>query len=123
MAADVPQGVDEERLRLSFIANKTSLRVVMFQVFFHMHYCKPEGRSVEAVLDRYNKSFGVPNNAMKRSLEEAATAILKVEGWPAFFDRVDMACPSKRLLTQMLERSVRNSEEKKYHLPLPNYRR
>ena len=111
--------VDEQRLRTTFRASRTSLRLVMFQVHFLTQVARPEGRSPAEVLESYKFSLGRPSDAVQGRLQGAAKAILAASYWPEFFARCQVPAPSPAALTRILEEAVGNSERKGYHRSRP----
>ena len=119
--ADLRHVGTEERLRKTFQASLTSLRLVMFQVHFVSHIGQPPTtnnntrRGPAEVLEQYEKRLGRPTTAQKEELQMACKRILAVSTWTEFFERCQVPVPSKYRLVEMLEQAVINSYEKRYH--------
>jgi hypothetical protein len=111
-----PTGYDEHRLSTFFKSSKTSKRLLMFQVYFMLQLGSPSGKDQSELLHKYNLSFGRPNEATKIALANNTRAVMKVNTWPEFFDRVLITCPSKGTLTKMLISAQQTASRRKgYH--------
>lgn len=107
---------DENRLNLTFIGARTSLRLLMFQVYFMSTIGRPTGtKGPFDVLDRYEKRLGKPTAAQKEDLLKNAKEILAVETWVQFYQRLGGPVPPRYALIQMLKQAVVNSARKRYH--------
>jgi len=109
---------DDRRLAETFIGARTSLRLLMFQVYFMSTIGRPSGTSGPFdVLARYEKRLGKPTTAQKEDLLKNAKEILAVNTWVQFFKRLGGPVPSCPRLVQILRQAVVNSANKGYHRP------
>ena len=107
---------DDERIRTTFYGSRTSLRLLMFQVYFTKHIGRPQGaRGFRDVLVPYEKRLGRPTTAQKEDLQEACKAILAVDSWNEFCSRCALPPLTMPILISMLHQAVINSRRKKYH--------
>jgi len=113
---DTPSvGVIRTRITKTFEANKVSMRLLMFHVYFLRHVAKPEGQTVHHIKVMYDTMYGVPTHTIKENLQSAIKDILTVDSWVQFFDRMDIPLPSTDQLYKWLCDSVHRSEAKRYH--------
>lgn len=106
----------DKRLECTFTGARTSLRLMMFQVYFLSCIGRPpSAKGPFDVLDRYEKRMGKPTTAQKEDLQRNAKEILAVTTWPQFFQRLRGPVPSKNRLVEILVQAVKNSERKGYH--------
>lgn len=108
---------DSVMLQEGFAGRLTSLRLIMFQSFFLSQVACPEGEGPEAALARYGRQFGLPTEAQKDSLFQAAKEILAVSTWPQYYARLRLRCPSRQEQVERLRRSFRDSASCGYHTP------
>lgn len=108
---------DSVMLQEGFAGRLTSLRLIMFQSFFLSQVACPEGEGPEAALARYGRQFGLPTEAQKDSLFQAAREILAVSTWPQYYARLRLRCPSRQEQVERLRRSFRDSASCGYHTP------
>jgi len=109
---------DDRRLAETFTGARTSLRLLMFQVYFMSTIGRPSGTSGPLdVLARYEKRLGKPTTAQKEDLVKNAKEILAVNTWVQFFKRLGGPIPSRPRLVQILRQAVVNSANKRYHRP------
>lgn len=109
---------DADRLDRAFVATKTSLRLLMFQVYFMSMIGRPTGSSGPFdVLDHYEKRLGKPTTAQKEDLLMNAKEILAVKTWHEFFLRLGGGVPTWQRLVDILKQAVENSKRKGYHKP------
>jgi len=107
-------GVDQQRLNTVFAASQTSLRLLMFQVYFLTSVGR-RGQNPASQLQNYNKSLGRPSEVQKRALQGACKNILRVTSWDEFFDRVLVQRPTPLYLSNVLREAVRLSAQLRYH--------
>jgi len=107
--------VSLDRISKTWTGNLTSLRLIMFQVYFIKNVGHPEGKSQDDVLRYYNNSCGLPNKRMRSELVAVTQTILSIDEWPKFFNFIHVKLPSREKFTSLLKKSVRNSIEKGYH--------
>lgn len=113
---------DNDRLRLTFDATKTSLRLAMFHVLFlkTLRYDKFVGGgktylSVKQVKKRLDRTYGRPDRTMESTIQDGVKAIKAVDSYDAFFESIDTQAPSRAYVLDWLEASVGNSERRRYH--------
>eukprot|EP00753_Platysulcus_tardus_P003421 PLAT12454.12.p1 GENE.PLAT12454.12~~PLAT12454.12.p1 ORF type:complete len:976 (-),score=421.42 PLAT12454.12:106-3033(-) len=103
------------RLRRTMAGARTSLRLLMFQVYFLCNVARPSGKSVGDVLADYNARNGVPSEEAVEQLSRTCKAILAVSDWPSFFHHIRLRDPGALRLNEMLVTAVHNSSRKGYH--------
>lgn len=104
------------RINKTFEASLTSLRLLMFQVYFTKHLGRPAGtKGPDDVLKRYSQRLGRPTTAQKENLQQACKDILEVDTWTGFFERCDIPLPPREELVQILQQAVTNSLNNGYH--------
>jgi len=89
----------------------------MFQVYFLTHVARPEGKSLEEVLYRYDYSYGRPNEAMKNNLHKACKYLVNINSWPAYFKFIGIPPPNPTALVRVLNEAIVNSANRGYHTP------
>lgn len=115
----------QDRLSLTFINSKTSLRLVMFQVMFMNIVAKPQGLTNDQILTRYNKNLGAIKDSVRAKFQNTCQDILKVGTWVEFCSIADVEvykCSEERLF-EALEQAVANSARKGYHRSNSNQNR
>jgi len=118
-------GVSQARLRRSFIANRVSLRLLMFQVAFlrlvkPIHIHEPATSpccAASCALDRKNRCKGLPGPGEAEWLFQRCLSILAVEDFHDFLDLVGAAPMSDEEMCRWLRHSVIRSIGKGYHNP------
>ncbi|KAG6915897.1 hypothetical protein DXG01_009364 [Tephrocybe rancida] len=109
-------GPSPYRLHTTFMAYKTGLRLMMFQIAFLDIFV----RNYAANPDRLHDNYGFPEPDIPARMVEEVKAIYKVNTWPAFFRRVQykkgMAL-DETALSRMLRNTIHVSAERKYHHP------
>jgi hypothetical protein len=114
--ASIGGNADDDRLERTFDASLTSMRLLMFQAHFMGSVGRPAGTTgPDDVLAGYGRRLGRPTTAQKESLQEACRAILGVDSWVGFFERLQVPVPAKPRLIAMLKDAVGNSRRKGYH--------
>ena len=107
--------VNQSRLNNTFDANRTSVRLLMFHVYFLTNIARPDGRSLNEVTSNYDLFFGRPTTQMKEDLQAHCKRVLAVQNWPDFFRLIGMKVPSPQNVTFVLNQAVVNSKRKGYH--------
>ena len=105
----------ERRLQLTLSSQKTSLRLVMFQVAFLNLIGRPSGISCQQIIKMYDCGMGTSHPRLRRELHAKCKSIYDVRTWSEFFAAVDIQAPSDEFLANLLEKSVVNSRIKGYH--------
>merc|ERR1712216_322506 len=107
-------GVSLARLRRSFNANRTSLRLLMFQVAFlqlvkpvHVHEPgSPPCCAVSCALERKNRCKGLPGPGEAEWLFQRCLSILAVEDFDEFLELVGAAPMSDEEMCRWLRHSL-----------------
>jgi len=118
-------GLSQARLRRSFAANRTSLRLLMFQVAFlqlvkppHLHETGArQCRAASCLLARKDRCKGLPGPGEAEWLFQRCLDILEVEDFGEFLELVGAAPMSKEEICRWLRHSILRSISKGYHNP------
>jgi len=105
----------QHRLRASFDGSKTSLRLLMFQVYFLEKIGRPPNILPPSIVKEYDSRFGRPTSQMCVALQQHCKRILSTNNWPEFFKLVSIQQPSPQLLDGLLRDAIQNSRQKGYH--------
>ncbi|KAG6860390.1 hypothetical protein C0995_011775 [Termitomyces sp. Mi166 len=109
-------GPSPYRLHTTFMAHKTGLRLMMFQIAFLDIFVKIYAGNPSQLDDNY----GFPEPSIPARMVEEVKAIYKVDTWPAFFRRVQyrngMAL-DEGALSRMLRNTILTSARRNYHQP------
>ncbi|KAG6865123.1 hypothetical protein C0991_004964 [Blastosporella zonata] len=111
-------GASPYRLHTTFMAYKTGLRLMMFQIAFLDIFVK----SYAANPGRLDDNYGFPEPEIPARMVEEVKAIYKVDTWPAFFRRVQYTNGMRldeEALSRMLRNTIDASAMRKYHHPKP----
>lgn len=103
----------ERRLQLTLSSQKTSLRLVMFQVAFLELIGRPAGMSCQQIIKMYDGGMGTSHPRLRRELHTKCKTIYNVDTWQEFFDTVRVTMPSDEFLGKMLQESVVSSHSKR----------
>lgn len=106
-----------ERLAITMKSQKTSLRLLMFQVAFLNLIGRPAGQSCQQLISRYDKGIGAVKPRLRQALQTEAKHILKVTKWTAFFERVQVAEPTPDFLGGVLTDALHASFSAGYCRP------
>uniref|UniRef100_A0A6B2KY89 UBC core domain-containing protein n=1 Tax=Arcella intermedia TaxID=1963864 RepID=A0A6B2KY89_9EUKA len=113
-----PSPTINNRVEQTFECTTTSLRLLMFHVYFLCHIASPPSAKYKGTASAkvtYDTLYGQPTPAMKEALQFRIKQILKVSSWTQFFDAVEYPIPSVEELNMWLCESVQRSEWKRYH--------
>lgn len=105
----------KKRLELTLLSQKTSLRLVMFQVAFLNLIGRPYGISCQQIIKTYDSGMGTSHPRLRRELHEKCRSIYNVATWPDFFAAVQIDTPSDTVLGNILKESIEKSRVKGYH--------
>lgn len=72
---------EEKRSKFSFTASRTSLRLIMFHVYFLLRVAKVGKVSVEEVAKGYDMRYGRPERDMEAKLQKAIFQIMDVSDY------------------------------------------
>ncbi|KAG6831734.1 hypothetical protein H0H87_004003 [Tephrocybe sp. NHM501043] len=111
-------GASSYRLHTTFMAYKTGLRLMMFQIAFLDIFVKNYAANPSSLDDNY----GFPEPGIPARMVEEVKAIYKVDTWPAFFRRVQYKNGMRldeKALSRMLRNTILTSAKRKYHHPKP----
>ena len=104
-----------DRLSKTFDANRTSMRLLMFHVYFLTKIARPNGRSLKEVTSNYDLFYGRPTSQMKEDLQNYCKNVLDIDGWPGLFRMIGMNPPTPQSVTFVLNQAMVNSKRKGYH--------
>lgn len=107
--------VDLNRSAKTFLASQTSIRLMLFHVYFLEQIGRPTGRSLDEISEGYDRLFGRPNNAMKDAFLNAVRLIMKIKSWDEAFASIGLPAPQAPELCSWLQNSVRISLKRGYH--------
>lgn len=103
----------EYRLRKTFLESLTSLRLVMFQVFFLETFAADHP-------ERMARQYGFPSPEVPARITRKIKEIYAVNTWKKFLEMIgfeDAARAGPRRLSRRLREAVVKSEERRYHIP------
>jgi len=100
-----------QRIEKTWDANLTSLRLVMFQVYFIKNLGHPEGKSHDDILLYYNRSFGQPNKIMIDQLLKTAKDILSINSFKEFFNFLGIEISNEKLYSLLKNAQVRSAKK------------
>ncbi|KAG2386364.1 hypothetical protein C9374_002810 [Naegleria lovaniensis] len=91
--ANVQDGNDTARVRLSWESNKVSCGLIMFHVFFLRSLVEKHGRecSLEMLGRMYDVNFGCPEGNFEHVLQKEIFKILKISRLSEFFEYIGLA--------------------------------
>lgn len=104
----------EYRLCTTFAESKTSLRLVMFQVFFLETFAKPDNTMAT--------QYGFPDTDVPARITRGIKEIYAVNGWKMFFERIGLteavqAGPGG--MSRRLRDAIISSSDRSYHRSQP----
>ncbi|KAJ3126758.1 hypothetical protein HK098_007137 [Nowakowskiella sp. JEL0407] len=111
--------VSELRLSETFTATQTSLRLLLFQVYFLTKILRPSQSTTNAViLDSLERNFGRPDEQILTNTFNAIKVIQGVNNYGAFFKLVGAGYESgsKESVCKMLKEAILDSERFGYHM-------
>lgn len=103
-----------DRLKTTFEASTTSLRLIMFQAYFGRVAAGP-GSTRARLKQAYDARLGQASQEQRTQLVTAAKGIMGVTAWPQFFAAVQVATPSPVKLASILTQAHARSLTKGYH--------
>eukprot|EP01083_Nonionella_stella_P009419 27159_1 len=113
---------DGERLETVFNATQTGRRLILFQHWFIQSIARPQDKSLSAILNDYNKTWGKPTDEQKKRLMQCVKNILnhksdyKHYNWMHYFKDLGLECfESNAQIVNVLKESVIRSALKGYH--------
>ncbi|EJD41336.1 hypothetical protein AURDEDRAFT_153238 [Auricularia subglabra TFB-10046 SS5] len=114
--------VSEWRLRETFRASRTGLRLLMFQRLFlaelpSLGLRDPDtGRmTLRGLKEGLDAHYGLPPREMPARLVQGIKEIYAVDNFAAYAARLGLRAPSKSWMTNYLRDRVRESQQKGYH--------
>lgn len=105
-----PHSPPQHRLRTTFAESRTSLRLVMFQVFFLETFTTMPTQ------------YGFPEADVPARITAGIKEIYAVSGWKMFFERIgltEMVRAGPRGMSARLRDAIVRSAERSYHRPQP----
>jgi len=112
---DTISGRDMSRARQSFDASRTSLRFIMFHVYFLNNVAKVGKVSMEDIAKGYDMRYGRPTEHQQNSLQKNIFRIQQVDDYKKYFSRVKLPVPSDEHVVVLLKECVMDSARKRYH--------
>ena len=117
------------RLQITFSQTMTSVRLIMFQVYFlqtvartscksssssdHHHHDIQQEQSAAMVLHLYNASLGRPTAAMRHDYKSEFQEIMRVSNYGQYLQRLG-CCLAPNQINVMLRNAIRSSNNKAY---------
>jgi len=112
---DIEEATERLRLEKTFESSRTSLRLLMFHVYFLNNVAKVGTVPAEEVALEYDIRFGQPTHKMQTELQQAIFKIQKIKTFFGFFKNVRMPPPSEQYLFALTRECIDASARKRYH--------
>merc|ERR1719445_868846 len=97
-----------KRAQMTFLAQQTSRRLAMFQVWFMK-------KNAKETLQSYNLRLGRPDEKVRRGVLAQTKKILASKNWKHYFGELGVKLKGKAAIDQLLRFAVYNSAKKGYH--------
>ncbi|KAJ3029483.1 UNVERIFIED_CONTAM: hypothetical protein HDU68_012064 [Siphonaria sp. JEL0065] len=104
----------EFRLKESFTAQQTSLRLLMFQVLF-MRRLGVCDKPWKELLGDLNNSYGYPRASLTTQIVQDIKRMYAVKSFDAFLGCVGIPVPSKKYFCILLKEAIVLSKKRQYH--------
>ncbi|KAJ3202602.1 hypothetical protein HK099_001790, partial [Clydaea vesicula] len=122
---------DEIRLRDTFYASLTSLRLLMFQVNFMLLIFGKKGKSLplndrnwtavdkeisaKTLLNQFSENLGYPSEELPLMLMSEIRNIYSISRWDQFIEKIDLPLVPKEYFCHILKLAILASNRKGYH--------
>jgi len=103
------------RPKKSFEASRTSLRLIMFHVYFLTSIAKVGKSSITEISEGYDSRYGRPTEHKENQLQKNIFKIKNVSGFKQYFKQVKLPVPSDAQILELLQQCVVDSSIKRYH--------
>ena len=109
--------VSTKRLKKTFEACKTSIKLVCFhKAFFSLiRPASEKNLTADRIRRRLNAQMGRPTPKMEKELMIGVKKILAIKDWGGMFECLELDTPTDAYLSQWLRRAVVNSGRRGYH--------
>lgn len=110
--------IDRSRIPKTFEANKISLKLVMFHIYFLRMFRNDDVNINDSLYDTMNTidySYGRITEDMEKDFQKQVKLIKEIDSFEDFFKYILIKKPSNEYFLKMLRQSVLNSLRKKYH--------
>lgn len=96
-----------------FSASKTSLRLIMFHVYFLKNFTPKKGETLLDIAHKYDENYGFADEKIKIGLQKEIKEIFDVSSFSPFFQKVYLDV-NKKLIDNILLDCVEKSDQYKY---------
>jgi ubiquitin-protein ligase len=111
----VDKAEKDGRVECSFRANRVSLKLLSFQAWFIRKVARPAHQTATDVLERYDRTKGVPPAALVDALQAHCTALGGMKNHADFFRLAGLRPVGQPELEALLVSNLANSARKRYH--------
>lgn len=106
------ESMKKERESVFFEGSKTSLRLMMFHVYFLKHFTPKKGQSLKDIAHIYDENYGYADEHIKNDLQSEIKKIIDVSDIQSFFKQVYLLIDPKLIDSILLDCIVKSDEFK-----------
>jgi Ran GTPase-activating protein (RanGAP) involved in mRNA processing and transport/uncharacterized tellurite resistance protein B-like protein len=112
--SDCKEFTDDDRISYSFESSKTSIKLLMFHVFFLENVARPKDKEVEEIIKQYDENYGRPSTQLEDMFISACENINECKQYKQFFSNIGKKIGKEEII-HLLKSSIQASKEKGYH--------
>ena len=106
---------NSDKLKYGLSLQETSLKIVLFQVFFLNDIVHSNELTLEEKVKEFQNSYGKPKKGTVKLLYNFAKDIQHIDSWNKYFKLLKLPVPNSQSIINLLNKAIQSSEDRGYY--------